>query len=119
MSKGILKTLICLDAKAYVVIGIISTAMAQIALKSASAHNPFNSRWLICLLLSSLAYLVSFSSYYMSLKFFDISKVQPIMMASITALIAMYGLMTGENFDRFRIAGVIFSVLSIFLISKS
>ena len=108
-----------IDEKTYVVIGIFSTAMAQISLKIASAHNLFNARWTICLLLSLVAYVVSFSSYYMSLKFFDISKIQPIMMASITSIIAVYGFASGESFDRLRMTGVMLSVLSIFLISKS
>lgn len=93
--------------------------MAQILLKVASAHGVTQLKWAITLTLSLLAYAVSFSTYYMALKFFDISKVQPIMMASILSIIALYGFAAGEDFNRLRLAGVLLSILSIVLITKS
>lgn len=108
-----------IDPKTYVILGIISTAAAQILLKVASAHGVMQLKWAISLSLSLLAYAVSFSTYYMALKFFDISKVQPIMMASILSIIALYGFAVGEDFNRLRLAGVLLSILSIVLITKS
>jgi len=102
-----------------VLVGIASTALAQIALKLAGKHTVLHLKWSLWLLLSLTAYAVSFLTYYMALKSFDISKVQPIMMAGIVTIISLYGFATGENFDRMRLSGVILSIISIFLISKS
>lgn len=107
------------DAKSYVILGIISTAMAQIFLKIASAHSVMQIKWIMCLLASMLAYLVSFSTYYMALRSYDISKIQPIMMASILSLIALYGFAAGEDLNRMRMAGILLSILSVVLITKS
>ncbi len=108
-----------IGAKTYVILGIIATATAQIFLKIASAHSVMQVKWIICLLVSMLAYLVSFSTYYMALKSYDISKVQPIMMASILSIIALYGFAAGEDISRMRMAGILLSIISIVLISKS
>jgi drug/metabolite transporter (DMT)-like permease len=108
-----------IDARTYVVVGILSTAMAQISLKISSAHTALQMKWALWLLLSLLSYGMSFFSYYMALKNFDISKVQPIMMAGIISIISLYGFAAGEDFNRFRLAGVVLSIISIFLISKS
>ena len=102
-----------------VLVGIVSTALAQISLKLAGTHKVLHLKWSLWLLLSLTAYAVSFLTYYLALKSFDISKVQPIMMAGIIAIISLYGFATGENFDRMRLSGVILSIISIFLISKS
>ncbi len=108
-----------IDPKTYVFLGIISTAMAQIFLKAAGAHGVMQLKWVLSMSFSLLAYAVSFSTYYMALKYFDISKVQPIMMASILSIIALYGFAVGEDFNRLRLAGVLLSILSIVLITKS
>lgn len=108
-----------IDPKTYIILGIISTATAQILLKVASSHGAMQVKWAISLSLSLVAYAVSFLTYYMALKFFDISKVQPIMMASILSIIALYGFAVGEDFNRLRLAGVLLSIVSIVLITKS
>lgn len=108
-----------IDAKAYVIVGVLSTALAQISLKIASALTILQMKWALWLLVSLLAYCVSFFSYYMALKFFDISKVQPIMMAGIISIISLYGFASGEDLNRLRLAGIVLSIISIFLISKS
>lgn len=108
-----------IDAKIYVIVGILATAIAQISLKISSAHKVMHFKWTMWLLLSLIVYAVSFLSYYMALKSFDISKIQPIMMAGIIAIIALYGYATGEDFNRLRLAGVMLAVMSIVLISKS
>jgi drug/metabolite transporter (DMT)-like permease len=113
-----IRGLIAMSGKFYVIIGILSTALAQISLKISSAHDVMRPKWAVWLILSLLAYVVSFLSYYMALKSFDISKVQPIMMASITSIIALYGLAVGEDFNHFRLAGIVLAITSVFLISK-
>lgn len=108
-----------LSANLYVVIGIVSTALAQICLKIATANSAFFVKWLSLLSLCLISYAVSFFSYYMALKYFDISKVQPVMMVSIVSIIAIYGYAVGENFNSLRLLGVVLAMGSIFLITKS
>jgi len=108
-----------IDPRIYVVIGIASTALAQILLKISGTHAVMQAKWIVTLLLSLVVYAVSFLSYYMALKFFEISKVQPIMMASILSIIAIYGFAVGEDLNRLRVAGILLSILSIVLITKS
>lgn len=108
-----------IDPRLYVVIGIASTALAQILLKVSGTHTVMQAKWIVTLLLSLVIYAVSFVSYYMALKFFEISKVQPIMMASILSIIALYGFAVGEDLNRLRVAGILLSILSIVLITKS
>jgi uncharacterized membrane protein len=108
-----------ISANLYVVIGIVSTALAQIFLKIATANTAIHIKWILFLLLSLISYAVSFLSYYMALKYFDISKVQPVMMVSIVSIIALYGYAVGENFNSLRLAGVLLAMASIFMIAKS
>jgi len=108
-----------LNPKVYVISGIIVTVAAQIALKRAGGYDPFKIDWFVLILLSIFFYLVSFVSYYFALRSFDISTVQPIMMASIVTLIALYGFAVGESFNYFKAVGIIMAIVSVFLISKS
>jgi drug/metabolite transporter (DMT)-like permease len=108
-----------IDAKIYIIVGIISTAIAQISLKVSSGYNILNVKWVMWVLVSLFSYVISFVSYYMALKFFDISKVQPIMMAGIISIISLYGFAVGESFNRLRLAGILLSIVSVYLISKS
>jgi multidrug transporter EmrE-like cation transporter len=108
-----------LNPKMYVILGIVTTVIAQISLKRAGGVDPFKSNWLTLISLSISFYVLSFVSYYFALRNFDISTIQPIMMVSIVALIALYGFAAGESFNYFKLFGVIMAVFSIFLISKS
>jgi uncharacterized membrane protein len=110
---------LAISDKMYVVVGILATALAQISLKKAGQYEVMHLKWGVYLLLSLVSYVVSFLAYYMALKFFDISKVQPIMMASIVSIIALYGFFIGENFSHLRILGIILAIISVVLISKS
>ena len=107
-----------LNPKYYVIAGIITTVIAQISLKRAGSIEPFKINWLVLIFMSVFFYFISFISYYYALKNYDISTVQPIMMASIITLIALYGYFAGEGFNYFKIFGVILSIFSIYLISK-
>lgn len=108
-----------IDKKIYVIVGILSTVLAQISLKRAGAYNVFQFKWVVFLSLSLLTYAISFISYYMALKFYDISKIQPIMMASIATVIVLYGFAVGEVINHFRIAGILFAIVSIYFLSKT
>jgi len=108
-----------IDPKLYVIVGIVTTVIAQISLKQAGGEQQFVLGWYVWLFLSSVFYAMSFVCYYFSLRYYDISTVQPIMMVSIVAMITLYGFFSGESFGYYKFAGIIVSVLSILLISKS
>ena len=103
----------------YVLGGIVITAAAQIFLKVGSAAEAFHRRWFSFLLLSLASYILSFVSYYLALKHYDISKVSPIMMASIISLVSLYGFLAGEALSLLRVMGILAAILSIVLISNS
>lgn len=104
---------------AYVVAGIIVTAAAQIFLKRSSAHEMLQSRWLLYIFLSLTCYFLSFVTYYLALKYFDISKISPIMMACIISIIAVYGFLSGEDLSFMRVVGIVLAIISIVFISSS
>ena len=112
-------TLLNIDPKLYVIIGIFTTAIAQISLKQSGGMDHFQLAWFLFIFFSITFYLMSFVSYYFALRSFDISTVQPIMMVSIVALITLYGFFAGENFNLYKVSGIIMACLSIVLISKS
>ena len=108
-----------LNPKLYVIIGVITTAAAQIFLKRGGGVETYKTDWFIYILLSLFFYFCSFLTYYMALKYFNISTIQPIMMVSIVAIIALYGFTMGEKFNYVKLSGIILATLSIFLIVKS
>lgn len=108
-----------IDTRLYVIIGIVTTVIAQISLKRAGGEQQFVPGWYVWLFLSAVFYAMSFVSYYFSLRYYDISTVQPITMVCIVAMITLYGFFTGESFSYYKFAGIIVSVLSIYLISKT
>lgn len=108
-----------LTPKVFVIAGILTTVAAQIFLKRGGAFELLRRNWLICIGSSLFFYAMSFLSYYLALKHYEISTIQPIMMASIVALIALYGVMAGESFNYLKAFGIVLAVLSIVLISRS
>ena len=108
-----------IDAKLFVISGIITTAIAQISLKRAGSLEALTFNWGCLFLASIFFYGISFVSYYFALKSFDISTVQPIMMVSIVALITIYGFFAGENFNYYKFFGIAMACFSIILISKN
>ena len=108
-----------IEPKLYVIIGIVTTVIAQISLKRAGGEQSFASTWYVWLCLSAVFYAMSFVSYYFSLRYYNISTVQPIMMVSIVAMITLYGFFTGESFSYYKFAGILVSIVSILLISKT
>ena len=111
------KVEISVPAAFYVISGILITAAAQIFLKMGSSLEAFRRRWFFYLFLSLCCYFLSFVSYYLVLKYFEISKISPIMMAGIISLVALYGFLTGESLSFLRLLGIVLALLSIVLIS--
>jgi drug/metabolite transporter (DMT)-like permease len=103
----------------FVILGIISTAVAQIFLKRSSSYEILGTNWILCLFLSLSSYAISFLTYYLALRYYDISKISPIMMASIVSLVAVYGFYAGEQFNFTKLFGIVLAAVSVFLISRS
>ena len=108
-----------IDNKLYVIVGIFVTAAAQIFLKISSSYEAFKMKSLSYLLLSLFFYSISFLAYYMALRYFEISKISPLMMASIVSLVALYGFIVGETLNYQKLFGIILAIVSVFLISRS
>lgn len=103
----------------YVVLGIIITAAAQILLKIGSSFEILKSKWLTYLILSLCCYSISFVAYFLALRYFDISKISPVMMSSIICIITVYGFLSGEHINLSRLFGIVMAIISIFFIYKS
>ncbi len=103
----------------YVVLGIFITAAAQILLKMGSSFEILKPKWFIYLFFSLTCYSVSFVAYYLALRYFDISKISPIMMSSIICIITVYGFFSGEQINLSRLFGIAMAIISIVFIYKS
>ncbi len=103
----------------FVIIGIAATSLAQILLKIGSSSTIFSKGWIVFLLVSLITYSISFVCYYLALKFYNITKISPIMMASTVSIVAAYGFLAGENINLSNIMGIFLAIFSIVLISKS
>jgi drug/metabolite transporter (DMT)-like permease len=103
----------------YVIIGIFITAAAQILLKIGSSFEILKAQWLLYLFLSLCCYSMSFLSYYFALRYFDISKISPIMMSSIICIITIYGFLSGEKINLSRLLGIGISIIAIIFIYKN
>jgi drug/metabolite transporter (DMT)-like permease len=103
----------------YVIIGIIITATAQILLKLGSSHEILKLKWLVFLFFSLFCYSLSFVTYYLALRYYDISKISPIMMSSIICIITVYGFVSGEHINLSRIFGIGLAIISIIFINRS
>jgi drug/metabolite transporter (DMT)-like permease len=102
----------------YVLLGIAVTAAAQIVLKSGTRHVPLEGTWFAYIGTSLFLYGLSFLTYYLALRYYDISTIQPIMTVSIMAIIAIYGLLAGEAFGSKKAIGIVLGVASVFFISR-
>jgi len=103
----------------YVLIGIATTSIAQIVLKVGSSTEVLSKKWLFYLTISLISYSVAFLCYYLALRYFDISKISPIMTVSTVAVVVLFGFLSGEHFSITRVIGILISFVSIFLLLKS
>ena len=118
MGTNRLETLLSINPRLAVVLGIVTTVAAQVLLKRAGAEPLFRLNWYLLMVLSLGSYALSFLSYYIALRRFDISTVQPIMMVCIVALVSLYGILSGEKFTLSKIAGIVLAASSVFLMSR-
>jgi drug/metabolite transporter (DMT)-like permease len=99
-----------------VVIGVISTAIAQILLQRASQFDVSASPWLLFMGLAAASYTLSFILYSRILKYYPLNKVYPAMTVAQIILITLYGLVIGEVIDVRQALGLLFGMVSIYLI---
>lgn len=103
----------------FVIVAIASTSLGQILQKFGSSFDVLSKKWIICLSASLLSYSISFVSYYLALRFYDITKISPAMLASTVSIVTLYGFAVGENINVSKLIGILLSILSVLLISKS
>jgi len=103
----------------FALLAILCTAIAQIVLKISSASEIMSRKWLLLLMVSLSSYVISFVSYYLALKYFDLSKIAPITMVSTVSIVALYGFLAGETFSFIRFSGIMMSIISIIFIYHS
>lgn len=104
--------------KIFVIAGILTTAAAQIFLKKAGIFEVFKLKWTVYMLLSLSFYALSFGTYSVALRHFEISTVSPLIMSSTVALIVLYGFFTGEAFNPMKTLGILLALVSILLITR-
>ena len=99
-----------------IVIGVLTTAVAQVLLKKAAEFEIRTSSWIIWMGLSAASYAVSFVAYSRILKYFALNKIYPAMTVAQIILITLVGLWMGEAVGGRQLFGLLFGVLAIYLI---
>lgn len=97
-------------------IGILATAVAQVLLKKAAPFEIRTGGWLLFMGLAAASYTLSFVVYSRILKYYALNKVYPAMTVAQIILITLYGLVAGEVIDWRQALGLMFGVVSIYLI---
>jgi uncharacterized membrane protein len=99
-----------------VVIAVIATAFAQVLLKKASVYDIKSSPWLVYMGISAVSYGISFILYSRVLKYYPLNKIYPAMTVGQIILVTLYGLWIGEAVGGRHAIGMLFGILSIYLI---
>ena len=101
---------------ALVAIGIVATAVAQVLLKQAAPHEIRSTPWLLFMGLAAGSYTLSFILYSRVLQHYPLNKVYPAMTVAQIILITLYGLLVGEVIDGRQALGLLFGLVSIYLL---
>jgi multidrug transporter EmrE-like cation transporter len=99
-----------------VLIGILTTALAQILLKKAADFEIRTSSWLMWIGMSAVVYVVSFVLYSRILKYYALYKIYPVMTSAQIMVITLGGILMGEAIGGRHALGLLFGVISIYLI---
>lgn len=99
-----------------VLMAIFATAFAQILLKKASFYEIKTVSWILFMGVSAFSYTASFILYSRILKYYALNKIYPAMTIVQIILITLYGLSIGEPIDGRHALGLLFGILSIYLI---
>ena len=99
-----------------VIVAVFATAFAQVLLKKASYFDIKSSPWLIYMGISAVSYAFSFILYSRVLKYYPLNKIYPAMTVGQIILVTLYGLWIGEVIDGRHSLGLLFGLVSIYLI---
>src|SRR5262245_21671599 len=108
--------MLTLSSASLIVIGIVTTAVAQLLLKKASAFEVATSSWILWMGLSAASYAVSFVAYSRILKYFALNKIYPAMTIAQIIVITLCGLWLGEVVGSRQLLGLVLGVAAIYLI---
>lgn len=99
-----------------VALGVISTAIAQILLKRSAIFANGTPSWLLSMGLAAVMYVLSFLLYSQILRHYALNKIYPVLTIAQIILITLYGLLVGEMIDARHSLGLVFGLVSIYLI---
>ena len=99
-----------------VMIAVFATSLAQALLKKSSLYDVSTAYWIFFMGVSAVAYAISFILYSRILQYFPLNKVYPAMTVGQIILVTIYGLWIGEFIDLRHSIGLVFGLLSIYLI---
>ncbi len=103
----------------YIILGVLSSSIAQAFLKYASLHGNNTFLKYIVILMSICFYCFSFFLYYIILKKVPISIASPVMTSGVIIVVVIIGtFFFGEKVSIKNIIGIILSIISIYLISS-
>lgn len=103
-----------------VLVGIISSALAQIMLKKTSEFGFFKEGGFFVYFISGgIFYVVSFAVYTYALKIFNLSKISPVMTIATMILVVAGGILFfKESLNSRQILGILLGIVSVILIMK-
>jgi hypothetical protein len=99
-----------------VVLGMFTTALAQVLLKKAAFFEMRTNTWLIYMALSAISYAFSFILYSRILKYFALNKIYPAMTVGQIIVVTLYGLVVGEMVSGRHAMGLLLGGVAIYLI---
>lgn len=100
-----------------IIIGILSSSMAQIMQKKASVYEFKDFNFFLFLGFGGLFYLISFGLYAIVLKYFPISKLSPVMAIGVMIIVIIAGIFVfNEKISVKQAIGIIMGISSIYLI---
>jgi multidrug transporter EmrE-like cation transporter len=108
--------MINLSPSLLVVLGMVSTTLAQVLLKRAAFFEIKTSPWLMYMAIAAAAYVLSFALYSQILKHFELNKIYPAMTVGQIMLVTLYGLVAGEMVSGRHAMGLLLGGVAIYLI---
>lgn len=108
--------MLSLSPAALVVIGIATTAVAQVMLKRAAGFDLMATPWLLWMGSSAFFYTISFVAYSRILQHFPLNKIYPAMTIAQIMIITLIGLWMGEAISGRHALGLLLGAGAIYLI---
>lgn len=93
-----------------VVVGVLTSAAAQLLIKRAAAHALLSPAWIAWMSASGVSYAASFVLYSVVLRRFSISVISPVMTVSVMCTVVLAGVLMGETLGVRQWAGLVLGV---------